>query len=431
MQYFKSSPFSVLFTPCKMNLYYQMLCTCGLLFLLLLCPASCQPYVLDCQSHSNHSSCAKLETIDVMRSVKYLNEPAITNCKDIRVAQGLSVCFDILPKKCRILTVATSDDLNDIGTLAFEKYWSQFCSVTVMHYVLRGRNKRDKKERGFVVNREHGFPIYRLKMWDKRLFSGFFLHANLIVKEKIDILKVQELEFNPDKSGVVPLDKYEWLGLSVLADLYNYQNELTCCADSKISKTISGVTVEQIIFRISFNQKTLTDHRGREYSHGSNMYAITNILYDYGLFASNVQDIPEDLWPVQLEHYVQSVGFDYKVQKVVSFMQLPGRQLMVENRNKWSQWRPTPLKDFPASARHLADDINRPIRLPAFCHIPEASYAADLAAMTSWVKYHMNARCHPVLSTSQCDFSKTYEGLIPCPNQLMEKIVEEYAVAKV
>ena len=390
-------------------------------------------YTLDCKVSLNHSSCADLETIDIMRSVKYLNEPATTNCKDIRVSQGLSVCFDILPKKCRMLTVATSDDLNDLGTLTFEKYWSQFCSVTVMHYSLRGRNKRDRKEGGFNVNRQHGFPIYRIKMWDRRAFSGFFLHVNEIVHGPVDVLKVQELDLQSksDKGGVSPPDKYEWLGLTVLADLYNYQDNLACCADSKLSKVMTDVTVGQMIFRIGFNQKTLTDHKGRESAHGANMHAITNMLYDYGVFASTVQDAPENTWPVQLEHYVQSVGLDYKVQRVVSFMQLPGRQLMVDNRNKWSQWRPTPLEAFPASARHLADDINRPIRLPAFCRIPRTSYAADLAAMTSWVKYHLNSRCHPVLFSSQCDYSKTYEGFIPCPNQLTGQIVEEYAVAKV
>lgn len=388
-------------------------------------------YTLDCEISRNHSSCAQLETVDIMRSIKYLNEPETANCKDIRVAQGLSVCYDILPKKCRVLTVATSDDLNDIGTLAFEKYWSKFCSVTVMHYSVRGRNKWDKKEKGFIVNREHGFPIYRLKMWDRRAFTGFFLHANSVLREPIDVLKVQELELEPDKDGKLPFNTWEWLGLTVVADLYNYKDNLACCANREKSNSISGVTVGQLIFRLSFNRETLIDYWGRESGHASNMYAMANVLYDYGLFASTEQAVPEQLWPLQLEHYVQSVGFDYKVQKIVSFMQLPDRQLMVMNREKWAKWRPIPLHAFPSSAQHLADDINRPIHLPPFCKIPESNYAQDMNALTSWVKYHLNSRCHPVYTAGACDYSKTYEGFIPCPSQLTDKMVEEYAVAKV
>ena len=85
-----------------------------------------KPFALNCSNplHAQYSDCVNLKTIDIMRSVKFLDSPPVTSCKYEKVVQGLAVCTDNLPKDCNMLTIATTDDCGDIGQLTFEKYWS-------------------------------------------------------------------------------------------------------------------------------------------------------------------------------------------------------------------------------------------------------------------------------------------------------------------
>ena len=114
------------------------------LFLLLGCPIflatdveRSAPSLTKCtpgRKKASNGDCIELEDADVMRAMNMLAHPPPTTCKNVTIIQGIGVCEDDLPQDCLIWSVLSTSWCNEVGSLEFEKYWSQRCHVKLFHY---------------------------------------------------------------------------------------------------------------------------------------------------------------------------------------------------------------------------------------------------------------------------------------------------------
>ena len=50
--------------------------------------------------------------------------------------------------------------------------------------------------------------------------------------------------------------------------------------------------------------------------------------------------------------------------------------------------------------------------------------------MQQWVGKEMKVRCHPTRLWVPCDFSREYDSFVPCRQELMDKVAEDYAISR-
>ena len=404
---------------------------------------------------ANNSACTQYETTDIMRAVKFIEDPPTSLCINMEFAQGIGVCTDNLPaENCNILTVATTNTCEELGELTFEKHWSRRlpgCKVTVLHYTLARSCPGDQWRGKKVLNVDQGVTIHRVEMWRFRCFSCFYSDVNEVARSRVHVLKIQELDYRED-AGLNPgatkseggyryrQQPFDGLQYTVLADLFNHKQAILAASGEDLGRGNGQLQagavglIDQLIFRTSLTKLTMIDYPGRISSHASNMVAAMRLLLNYGVFHMEAMDVPQKLWPVQLEHFTARVGIDYRRTRVVSFMRLSDPEQVRQNEAQWAQWRPVSIETLAQLSpppRYL-DDLLRPVSLPPYCSFPTQPVvrAAEQAKLRAWIATQLNARCHPSLNALPCDYSFRYEGFIPCPSQLMLDLAADYAVTK-
>ena len=90
------------------------------------------------------------------------------------MVQDIAVCEDDLPSDCLIWSVLSTSWCNDVGSLEFEKYWSQRCEVVLFHYTAYFKGNNCNKPPTKNMGDWEGFPkmtVYRFDLFEKRLFT--------------------------------------------------------------------------------------------------------------------------------------------------------------------------------------------------------------------------------------------------------------------
>ena len=197
-------------------------------------------------------NCVSLENIDVMRAMHMLANPPRVICKKETVIQGISVCEDNLPKDCIIWSVVSSSWCNDVGSLKFERYWSQRCEVHLFHYTAYFKGNVCKNPPTKSMGDWEGFPKMVVKRYDfygNRCYACFHKAIETPLNHTVHFLKVSERGLAPGKS-----DEVEGVQYTLLSDLFLRHNG--------IQKNI-----QQVFIRTTFSTSTLYDSVGREAEH--------------------------------------------------------------------------------------------------------------------------------------------------------------------
>lgn len=66
------------------------------------------------------------------------------------------------------------------------------------------------------------------------------------------------------------------------------------------------------------------------------------------------------------------------------------------------------------------------VEAPGYCTVPLNSDTT----MQEWILKEMKVRCHPTRLWVPCDFTRGYDAFVPCPQELMNKLAEDYAISK-
>lgn len=409
---------------------HKVLCQLILLFQLLtqfsLTHSICKPSYKSLEStylsnntlhiNSYKENCVSITNEDVIKSMHWLAIPPKVKCNKATTKQGLSVCednislfqnqtssninIDVTKKECIIWSVLSSNWCDHYGSLAFEKYWSlRGCSVTIFHYYITFKGNTCS----LPVGRMKEYPnisVVRFNMWfvdHSECFNCFYKQVIKLMSSKkvsnIDILKIQDREgVNEDFDGVQ---------FTVLSDLLLHVPNIT-------------QLVQQLLVTVSFNTRTLTDFVGREAEHAWNIYATQQLLQEYAVFSTDTQRGPARIRPVQFSHLFIQARLDPQISFYKqSFIRLKDSVAISNNKQAFNAWN-------PALPPYILKGI-----VPSYCRSP--SSIEDLN-MQSWIKEEINVRCHPTRLTVNCIRSRKYDAILPCPQELMNNLAEDYAV---
>lgn len=368
------------------------------------------------QKHGTED-CVELSNEDVLGALHWLASPpklpSSQTCKKITNVQGIDVCEDILPadmSECKMWSVITSVKCNLYGSLEFEKYWAgRGCQVTL--YTYSGGSPTDAKECEYSerINAKAGkdadvlikvpdhpnLVINRNSMWGKRSFVSFFNH--IVNKDPsaiptVDVLKIQI------RAGVA--EDLDGVQFSILGDLFLHTNHFS-------------KNVRQLVFTAGINMHTLTDTVGREAEHAWNMWATTQFLRNFASLSTRTEE--GRYQPRQFSHMLVQADVDDKIGMYHhSLVRVVGDADLQSVRAKLEEWRP---KAPPAVIRG---------RVPQYCRIPTDE---DDEAMQRWIRAELSKRCHQTRLWVPCE-TRSYDGFIPCPQELSDDLAEDYANTK-
>lgn len=370
---------------------------------------------------ASNGTCIQITNDDILQALHFLaHPPTAPTCKKLTVVQDIAVCEDHLPRdgECTIFSSISTIYCDFYGSLEFEKYWSSRCKVVLFHFTLGFKGnacslklpllfppglKKIGAEGG--VGEFEGYPnitVVRNDMWGARCFNCLYktltsLDAVIGAGRSIDVLKIQIREgVSEDMEGVQ---------FSIFSDLFIH------------SPYLAG-RINQIVFTGSINSVTLQDTVGREGEMAWNFWGTMRFLEGFGAFHSKAEE--GRLQPLQYDHWLVQAEVDPKFSFYHhSFARLGLYSAEVGSaaaaaRKSWT------AKPAPAVLR---------ARIPKYCTLPSPAATHD-AEMQVWIKEEVNARCHPNRLWVVCDRTRTYDAFLPCPQELMDNLAEDYAATK-
>lgn len=375
-----------------------------LLVLAVLCCYYFQPTVgLMCgpgtKLATNGTICESLVNEDVIKAIHWLASPpkAKTTCNRVVTVQDISVCMDNIDlNNCVIWSAVSSNYCDHYGSLEFEKYWAdKGCKVNLYHMFIYFKGNVCSVPAGAMP--EHpNINLIHEDMWGGKCFNCVYksMKRDLANTPKIDVLKIQRRE------GVK--EDFDGVQYTVMSDLFIHVPDI-------------ATRTNQVVFTASMSADTLTDTVGREGEGAWNMWGSSQLLLSFGAFDTRSSLGPKSLRPDQFSFLLDQakIGatFAYYHQ---SMIKLPETEYK-ENLAIHKAWKPRP------PAYELRG------RVPDYCKVPDA--IAD-EVMQLWIKEEMLARCHPTRLAVVCVRSRRYDAIIPCPQELMDNLAEDYAASK-
>lgn len=382
-----------------------------------LAPNSCMPG----KKMASNGTCIQITNTDILQALHFLaHPPKAPECKKLTVVQDIAVCEDFLPPdgKCTIFSTISTIYCDFYGSLEFEKYWSSRCKVVLFHFTLGFKGnacslklpvlfppgvKKIGADGGVGVF--EGYPnitVVRNDMWGARCFNCLYRTLTSLDQligsgRSVDVLKVQGREgVSEDMEGVQ---------FSIFSDLFIHQPEL-------------AARINQIAFTASINSVTLQDTVGREGEMAWNFWGTMRFLERFVAFRSKSEE--GRLQPLQYDHWLVQAEVDPKYSfhhhSFVRSGLLPAA-VGLAAKAEMQQWVPKPP---PAVLKAM---------VPKYCTIPEPAGPNDLE-MQKWINDEINARCHPNRLWVVCDRSREYDAFLPCPQELMDNLAEDYAATK-
>lgn len=248
-----------------------------------------------------------------------------------------------------------------------------------------------------MVARHPNINLIRYDLWGDKCFSCFYktIAAHLSAVPHIDIFKVQGRE------GVE--EDLDGLQYTVLSDIFIHTPPNTM------------EKIDQLVLQASINGRTLLDSVGREMENAFNMWATQQLLRSYAC-VRNVPAQGAQRWmPLQFDHLLEQADIDPNYGHY--------SQTYLRLRN------PDILREFQAAQDAYKPKAARPLfaQVPPYCTVPNEQARLD---MQQWIDQEINVRCHPTRLSVPCDRTRTYKAFIPCQQELMDKMAEDFATSK-
>lgn len=366
--------------------------------------------------------CVQITNEDILVALHWLASPPKVPqiCRKRTTVQGIVVCEDYLANngECVVLSIISTIFCDFYGSLEFEKYWSSRCKVFLFQFTLGFKGnacslildptfpdgtKRIGAEGG--SGQFYNYPnitVIRNDLWGARCFNCLYrtlINVNTLISNyskfsQVDILKIQA------RDGVY--EDMEGVQFSILSDLYIHKFHL-------------AQQINQIVFTSAINSITMQDNLGREGEMAWNFWGTIKFLSNFGAYYSGaeqgrVEPLQFGFW---LDRANVSMKYSYYHHSFVRLDLLLNQTEAIIIRSISSEWKPP-----PTSTRLKAN-------VPAYCHVPSLR---DDELMQKWINEEINARCHPNRLWVVCDRSRTYDAFVPCPQELMNKLSEDFAV---
>lgn len=353
--------------------------------------------------------CIPITDHDVISSLHWIAHPPQTKkCAKLKSFNNISYCEDTLipstntaessTKRCTVWSIIVTNKCDEIGNLDFEKHLSAQCDVLVFHFhTFYKGNVCNLIPLGKQADYPH-LEVLHLDVWAGRCFACLYNTVPLLrpIERPIDLLLVQR----------TTNDVFDGVQYTILSDLFTYKPQLV---DS----------VKQILITASVNAITLVDNVGREAENAWNIWATREFLSQYASAHSSSQPGPYKIQPRQFAHVLEkaqldpTIGFYYHALIKVSPEEAAKYEL---EHASWKQ---------PESSQKVLR-----ARVPAYCRIPEADRTTLDEDMQKWANIEVNVRCHPTRLAVPCVDSRPYRAFIPCEQEMLDNLAEDYAATK-
>jgi len=191
--------------------------------------------------------------------------------------------------------------------------------------------------------------------------------------------------------------------------------QFTILSDLFLHKKSFSQRLQQVVFTASINMNTLADNVGREAENAWNMYGTTRFLKDFAAISTHRDT--GTLQPQQFKYLLDQARVDSGISYYHhTFVKVHNQADRDEIAQKTSQWQPAP-------PTHTIRG-----QVPPYCR-PPPDAAAD-EEMQKWITRELNIRCHPTRLWVPCEYGRTYDAFVPCPEELSNNLAEDYANQK-
>jgi hypothetical protein len=365
-------------------------------------PLSCPPGTKWSESSLK---CIQINDLDVMSSMHWLSEPPTTKCFNLnsQIKTDFSYCDeDFKNKQCLIWTIISTNNCDDIGDLNFERKISTYCDVVVFHFTPIYKGNVCTKHPSGVSNQYPRLQIIRKDIWGGRCFACFYKTLQesfpLSYNQTVDILIIQKIKENV----------FDGVQYVILSDLFTYMPYLSN-------------SIQQIIVTISMTSNTLVDLVGRESENGWNMFASRKFLSSYASFNTIEEAAPYKLEARQFKSLFRYIGLNPAIGYYHHSFKKISEVSYIQNEKKFSEWKPlTQYKQY----------LNVRAEVPLYCTIPSEDMIELDKELQIWVNKEINVRCHPTRLAVPCIDNREYSAFVPCKQELMNKLAEDYAATK-
>eukprot|EP01040_Poterioochromonas_malhamensis_P005249 gene5249-5629_t len=332
---------------------------------------------------AENGSCISLNNLDVLKALHFLANPLPLPCNKLLTTHGTTVCEDNLPTSCRVWSVIASDGCSGLGTLDFERFYAseKRCSVVILHF-------QNSNESCLNTTFQETYPRIELKrydVWDE------LPPPNILMLQRPSILSGRNE------------NAYANLPYVMLSDIY---------LNSSASRFVHSI--DQIIFTVSYTSKTLTDGAERESENAWNIWATRELLHHYGAVSRREEAGPYKLRPLQFDHLLNQAKVSTQTSYYyITYMKIIDKSNQNLNEQRLNTWKPN-LKSLKGKP-------------PTYCMVPSLK---DDYSMQQWIESELKARCHPYALRKACNRARYYDGFVPCRQELMNYLAEDYAITK-
>jgi len=256
--------------------------------------------------------------------------------------------------------------------------------------------------------------IKRIYMWEERTFSALYKQFVRPFKTKIDVLKLQGLYIYHYRFIIIIIiiiikglstyktDVFDSVQYVMLSDLYLHRPEV---------KNF----IEQIAVTISITANTLIDTLGREGEVAWNMWGSRRFLKEFGAFSSRTEAGSHLLQPAQFYHSLDQAKLDSLTSYYHnSYIKIKDPKVIEKYEVEYNQF-------IPQKGPTLVGT------LPAYCQAPSQE---EDEKMQKWIQKEINIRCHPTRLWVICDETRTYDAFLPCAQELINMLADDYASSK-
>jgi hypothetical protein len=355
--------------------------------------------------------CTTISTYDVLSAIHGLTSPPSIACNKQTVIQGIPICEDRLPKssvgdrsseqQCNVVTILMTENCDEAGTFEFEKQMATHgCNVFIYHMTTYMTGCPGMRGRVIDLDGNKNIKIIRNLVWQGGCYNCVYKVIDtkvLPAPSKIDILKIQRLDRPAIKDDI-----YDGAQFTVLADIFVHLPHWTNIVD-------------QVVFTTSITSISLTDNVGREAEHGWNMWAANQFVSKFASYSTKAEQGPFLMRPLQYDHLLKKIPLDVETSFYhQSMLRVTDESAISANEAARAKWNPVAVPALHAE-------------VPKYCSSPTGS---PDETMQQWIKEELNVRCHPFRLAVPCDFGRTHEPFIPCEQELMDDLAEDYAAMK-
>lgn len=378
---------------------------------------------------ASNATCEPISNDDVLKSMYWLASPPSTllvskhssgpgsvgakspPCTKLITIGDVAVCEDrLVPGQCLIISAFWADACDDVGSLAFERHYSSVCQVKLLYFY---RKDKECSTLDQLASLNASLTVMRYRSVKGPQCVGCLynvLNSILPASGQVDVLKLGR----PDRDVAYSIDTSRSSGDSrqgksnyiVPTVIFPMLAEMYINAPTLLDR------FDQVALSTVYNVQSLIDNYGLDCNNAWNIWATRHMLRGFASVHTISESGPFKLRPLQFQDVFDKLGLNSSISTYHHTMvRLQDESAIAASGAIYRSWAP----------RATAPVVGH---VPSYCRAPSIE---ERMRMQKWIDEELLARCHPFSMWVPCDFSKRYDGFVPCRQEMSNNLAEDYA----